>query len=114
MNSVSLTGANVSTLTASSLANRHLYGVKKRLGGSNPKLVLEVNRRVVKRLVVWIQGTRPADRISSMTYCTESPARMIAVILENIIVTLSFSQLSAMTVMQMIKPVATITAINDA
>ena len=49
-----------------------------------------------------------------MTYCTESPARMMAVILENTIVTLSFNQLSAMTVMQRIRPVATITAINDA
>ena len=114
MNPVRLTGANGSTLMASSLVNRHLYEVKKRLDGSNPKLVSEGNRRVVKILVVWVHGTRPANRISSMIYCTESPARMMAVILENTIVTLSFRQLSAMTVMQRIKPVATITAINDA
>ena len=114
VNPVRLTGANGSTLTASSLVNRQLYGVKKHLGGSNPKLVSEVNRREVKRLVYWVQGTRPADRIPSMTYCTESPARMMAVTIENTIVTLSFSQLFAMTVMQRIKPVATITAINDA
>ena len=54
MSPVRLTGANGSTLTASSLVNRHLYGVTKRLGGSNLMLVLEVNRRVVKRLVVWV------------------------------------------------------------
>ena len=83
------------------------------MGGSNPKLVSEVNRKVVKRLVVWVQGTRPADRIPSTTYCTESLARMMYVILENTIISLSFSQLSAVTVMQRIKPVATITAIND-
>ena len=84
------------------------------MGGSNSKLVSEVNEKVVKRLVVWIQGTRPTDRIPSIKYCTESPARMMTVILENTIVTLCFSQLSAMTVMQRIRPVATITAINDA
>ena len=113
MSLVRLIGANGSTVTASSLVNRHLYGVKKRLGASNPKLVSEVNRKVVKRLVVWVQGTRPADRIPSTTYCTESPARMMDVILENTIVTLSFSQLSAKTVMQRIKPVATNAAINE-
>jgi hypothetical protein len=111
---VKFTGANGSTLTVSSLANRHLSKVKKRLGGSNPKLVSEANGRVLKRLVVWVQGTRPTDRIPSITYCTESAARMMAVILENTIVTLSFSQLSAITVMQRIKSVATITAINEA
>ena len=100
---VRLTGANGSTFVRG----------EKRMGGSNPKLVSEVNRKVVKRLVVWVQGTRPADRIPSTTYCTESLARMMYVILENTIISLSFSQLSAVTVMQRIKPVATITAIND-
>ena len=40
---------------------------EKRLGGSDTRLVSEVNGRVVKRLVVWVQGTRPTNRIPSMT-----------------------------------------------
>ena len=48
----------------------------------------------------------------SMTYCTDRPARMIAVILENTMVIFSFSQPSATTVRHRMMPVATITANN--
>ena len=46
----------------------------------------------------------------SSTYCTDSPARIIAVIREKTIVTFSLSQLSAITVRHRIRPVEAMTA----
>ena len=45
----------------------------------------------------------------SITYCTGSPARIMAVVRENIIVIRSFGQPSATTVSQRIAALATIT-----
>ena len=50
----------------------------------------------------------------SMTYCTDSPERTMAVIRENTMVIYSFSQPSAITVRHRMMPVATITASSAA
>ena len=50
----------------------------------------------------------------SMTYCTESPARMMAVMRENTMVIFSFSQPLAGTVRHRMIPVATITTSSAA